>query len=117
MTGSIERDSRRVEVDALERRREAVRVALTPHLPVRDDVDPGPLHVGDRKPRRVVLGFLEVVLVDAPELSGPDPRRQPRPEPLAVDEPLGLGVAPHDGGHERCHGAEHIRDATAQRPR
>src|SRR4051794_12856354 len=69
VSGAVERDAGRVEVDAVERRREAVRVALAPHLAVRDDVDAGALHVLHGKPRRIVLRLLEEPLVDAPQLA------------------------------------------------
>ena len=53
-------DRRRVvDVDAVERGGEAVRVALAAHLAVGDDVDAGALHVADREQRRVVLRLLE----------------------------------------------------------
>ena len=47
VAGAIQSDAGRIQIDALERRREAIAVALSPHLPVRDDVDPGQLHVPD----------------------------------------------------------------------
>ncbi|HEX2434366.1 MAG TPA: hypothetical protein VHI55_10520, partial [Gaiellaceae bacterium] len=43
---------------------------------------------------RVVLGLFEERLWHAPELARSHPRRQPLPEPLAVDQPAGLGIAP-----------------------
>ena len=104
MAGAVERDARVVEVDAVECSREAVRVALPAHLAVRDDVHSRELHVPDRDTRRVVLGFLEVLLRDAPQLERAHPRRQPVAEPLAVDQPLGLRVAPDDGRDERFGG-------------
>ena len=97
---AVERDPGVVEVDALERRREPVRVALAAHLAVGDHVDPGPLHVGDRKTGRVVLRLLEVRLGHAPELARADARRQAIAEPLAVDQPVGLRIAPDDGRDE-----------------
>ena len=47
-----------VDVEALERGREAVGVALAPDLAVGDDVDAGALLVGDRERGRVVLRLL-----------------------------------------------------------
>jgi hypothetical protein len=112
VTCPIERDARRVEVDTVERRGEPVRVALAAHLSVGDDVDSCTLHVGDGEPGRVVLGLLEMRIRDAPELASPHPRRQPRPQPLAIDEPVGLRVAPDDRRDERCH----ARNISAERP-
>ena len=78
VAGAIERDAGLVEVDAVERGREAVAVALAAHLAVGDDVDARTFHVGDGKPRRVVLRLLEIRLGDAPQLAGADARRQAR---------------------------------------
>ena len=97
VTGPVERDPRCVEIDAVERRREVVRVALAAHLAVRDDVDSGLLHVTDGETGRVVLRLLEERLRHTPELPGPNARRQPVAESLAVDEPVGLRIAPDDG--------------------
>src|SRR6185437_3268127 len=97
VAGAVERDAGVVEVDAVERRREAVRVALTPHLAVGDHVDAGALHVLHREPRRVVLRLLEPLLVDPPQLTGANARRQAVAEALAVDQPVRLRVAPDDG--------------------
>ena len=44
-----------IGVDAVERRREPVRVALAPDLAVGDRVDPGTFHVPDRDDGGVVL--------------------------------------------------------------
>ena len=74
MAGSVERNARLVEVDPVERSREAVAVALAPHLAVGQDVDARPLHVGDREPGRVVLRLLEIRLGDAPQLPRADAR-------------------------------------------
>ena len=98
---AIEGDARVVEVDAVERGREAVGVALAPHLAVGDHVDAGPLHVGDREPGRVVLRLLELRLRHAPELTRAHARRQPVREPLPVDQPVRLRVAPDNRGEER----------------
>ena len=100
VAGAVERDAGLVEVDAVERGREAVRVALAPHLAVGDDVDAGALHVLHGEPRRVVLRLLEERLGHAPELARPHARRQPLAEPLAVDQPVGLRVAADDGRDE-----------------
>ncbi len=97
----VERDARVLEVDAVECRGEAIRVALAPHLPVGDDVDARELHVLHGEPGRVVLCFLEVLLADPPELERAHPRRQPVAEPLAVDEPVRLRVAPDDRREQR----------------
>jgi hypothetical protein len=48
MAGAVERGARIVDVDALERRGEAVGVALAPHFAVGDDIEAGALLVADR---------------------------------------------------------------------
>ena len=68
MPGAVHRRPRLVEVEPLERVREVVRVALAADLAVRDDVDPGLLHVAHGESRRVVLRLPEPGLVDPPQL-------------------------------------------------
>ena len=51
-----------VDVDAVERGREAVEVALAPDLAVRHDVEAGRLLLAHRLVRRVVLRLLEIRL-------------------------------------------------------
>ena len=109
VAGPIEGDAGLVEVDALERGREAVRVALAAHLAVGDDVDTGSLHVLHRQPRRVVLRLLEVLLGHAPELARAHARRQPGAEALAVDQPVGLRIAPDDRRDEGSHRRTSLR--------
>ncbi len=90
-------DGRIVEVDALERAVEAVGVALAPELAVAQDIEPGALHLADGHQRGGVLGLLEVRLGDAPDLAGAHPGRRHGAEPGAVDQPVGLDIAPHQG--------------------
>ena len=61
MAAAVERRAGIVDVDALERGGEAVRVALAAHLAVGDDVEPGALLVADGEQRRVVLRLLEPI--------------------------------------------------------
>ena len=96
MSCPVEGDSRLFEIHAFERRCEPVGVALPPHLAVGHDVHAGALHVGHGKPRRVVLCLLEVRLGHAPQLACSHARRQAAPEALAIDQPVGLRVAPDD---------------------
>src|SRR5258705_10924966 len=86
-------DARPFEVDALERRCESIRVALAPDLAVGDDVDAGALHVADGDDGRVVLGLLEELRRDAPDLPRANPRRQPAGKSRAVNEPVRLRIA------------------------
>jgi hypothetical protein len=92
MTASVESRPRVVDVDPVERRGEPVRIALTSHLAVGDDVQAGVFLRPDRKQRRVVLGLLQVRLRDAPQLSRPYAWREPSRQLLPIDQPLRLGV-------------------------
>jgi hypothetical protein len=86
-------------VDALQRGREAVRVALAPDLTVRDDVDARPFHVPDGDHRGIILRLLQPGLGDPPhalEAHARDALRQHR----AVDKPVGLGIATHHRGRQ-----------------
>ena len=64
--GPARHDRRVVDIESLERGREPVGVALAPDLPVRDDVEPCALLVGDRERGGVVLGLGEIRLRDTP---------------------------------------------------
>ena len=101
MAAAVQRRARVVDVDAFERGREAVRVALAPHLAVGDDVQPGALLVGDREPRGVVVRLLQVGRIDPPQLAGADPRREAAAELLAVDQPVRLRVGTDEAGLHR----------------
>ena len=93
VTAPVERRPRVVDVDPGERGGEPVGVALTPHLAVGDDVQPGVLLGPDRQQRRVILGLLQIRLVDSPQLTRPDAWREPSRQLASIDQPLGLGVA------------------------
>src|SRR2546423_12279053 len=96
-------------VDAVERKRESVGVALAADLAIRDDVDPGPLHVADREDRRVVLRLFEPGLGDAPDVARGDARHTVMFERRAVDQPIRLRIAADDRCRDRMrrigHGA------------
>jgi hypothetical protein len=90
-----------VEVDAVERGGEVVGVGLPADLAVGEDVQPGLLLGPDRGQGGVVLGLLQELRRDAPELRRPDARRELVPQPVAIDEPVGLGEAADDRGGQR----------------
>jgi hypothetical protein len=87
-----------VDVDALERGGEAVRVALAPDLSVGDDVESRVLLGADREQRRGVLRLVEPRRGDAPQFPRPHAGREAGGEFLAVDQPLGLGVTADERG-------------------
>ncbi|HTR11714.1 MAG TPA: hypothetical protein VMI72_00315 [Roseiarcus sp.] len=91
-------------VDALERGREAVRIALAADFAVGDDVEPGLLLQLDGDDGGVVLRLREKRLGDAPKLLRPHARRKASGEFRAVDEPFRLRVGADEGRwqkHER----------------
>ncbi len=75
VAAAVKRRARVVEVHSLECGGEAVRIAFTPDLAVRDDVDPGALHVADGDDRGVVLRLIERVALHPPYLQRPCARR------------------------------------------
>ena len=91
-----------VDVDAVERGREAVRVALAADLAVGDDVESDALLLVHGEGDGVPLGFGEVLLVDPPQVVGADPHGQVAVESLPVDQPRRLGPAADErGGQDR----------------
>ena len=66
--GAVRRLAGIVEIDAVERGREAVGIALAPLLAVGDDVEAGALLVADGEERGVVLRRVEPFGIDAPQL-------------------------------------------------
>src|SRR5712692_5647257 len=93
--------SRALRVDAAKRGGEAVRVALPPDLAVRDNVDAGALHVVDRDDRGIVLSLLEPGRVNPPHLASTHPRRHPLTKVFAIDQPVGLWIAPNYGRRQK----------------
>jgi hypothetical protein len=102
--GAAEQGARVVQVHAVQRGGEPVRIALPDLLAVGDDVQPGPLLVAQREQGGVPLSLLQVRGADPPQFTGPDPGRQPVAEPVPVDEPVRLRVAADQRG-----GKEHAR--------
>src|SRR3954464_6572364 len=90
-----DRDAWLVEVDAFEGGGEAVGIALAPDLAVGDDVDAGRLLRADREQSRIVLCFFQKGFFNPPKLACAHARWDLFGQPLAVDEPVGLWVAPH----------------------
>src|SRR5205085_2428040 len=88
-------------VDAVERQRKPVGVAFAADLAIRDDVDPGPLHVADREDRRVVLRLFEPRLGDAPDVARGDARHTVTFEHRAVHQPIPLRIAADDRCRDR----------------
>jgi hypothetical protein len=65
VAGPVER-SRIDDVDSLEGSREPIGIAFTPYLSIGDDIETGLLLRPDRQDRRVVLGFGQERLRNAP---------------------------------------------------
>jgi hypothetical protein len=81
-----------VEVDAVQRIREAAGVALPADFAVGDDVEARAFLVADGEEGAVVLCGIEPGLGDAPEVGAADPRRRTRRQLFAVDQPLRLRI-------------------------
>ena len=99
--GAVPHHRRRVDVDAVERGREAVGIALAPHLAVGDDVDAGALHVADRDQGRVVLRLFEERLRHAPHLLQAHARHGLRLQHGVIDQPVGLRIGADHGRRQQ----------------
>jgi hypothetical protein len=66
VAGPVERRSRMEDVYSLEGSREPIGIAFTPYLSIGDDIETGLLLRSDRQDRRVVLGFGQERLRNAP---------------------------------------------------
>ena len=99
VAGAIADHAGVVDVHAVERGGEPVRIALAPDLAVAHDVDAGSLHVADGDHGGIVLRLLQEGLGHPPHRLQADARnalRQHRP----VDEPVGLRIAADHRGRE-----------------
>jgi hypothetical protein len=92
VAAAVERRSRVVDVDPVERGREPVGVALAADLAVGDDVEAGVLLRADRQQGGVRLRLLEEFGGDAPQLGRAYPGREPAGQPAPVDKPLRLWI-------------------------
>jgi hypothetical protein len=101
MPRAIERGARVIQVDPLERRREAIAVALAPDFPVGHDVDTGRFLRADGQQRGVVLRLFQPRFRHAPQLARAHAGRKPPGELGAIDEPIRLWVAAHEGGRKK----------------
>ena len=116
MPSAVEGGARPVEVHALERSRKAIRIALAPDLAVRDDVDPGALEVSDGDDGGIVLGLLELLWCHPPDLRRARSWGQPASQHHAIDEPVGLRIAP-DNGRQQDMGHRHHANPSVPRLR
>src|SRR4051812_22415542 len=98
MPRAVERGPGTVDVHALERGGEPVRVALAPRFPVGDDVEPGVLLGADCEHGRIILRFFQKRFFNPPKLSRAHTRRKAPCELLAVDQPFRLRVAADQRG-------------------
>ena len=98
-----------VQVQAIERCREAVRIALAAYLAIGDDVDAGQFHAANRQQGCVVLRPGEVRLWNAPHLCHSHTRYPALGQLRTIDQPVGLRVTADDGGREEpgCRNAHH----------
>jgi hypothetical protein len=115
MAAAVQRGPRIVDVNTVESRGEPVGVALPAHLPVGDDVQAGQFLIPDGQQRRIALGLLEVGGIDPPQLRRPHSRREPLPQPSAVDEPVRLGITADQGCGQEHDSHNVTRFVTAHR--
>ena len=101
VAAAVERGAGIVDVDAFQRRREAVGVALAAHLAVGDDVEAGPLLIADGEERGVVLRLFEPFGRHPPQLQRPHPRREAAGELLPVDQPVRLRIRADERGRKQ----------------
>ena len=76
MAGAVERGAGIVDVDAFERGRKSVGIALAPLLAVGDDVEACTLLVADGEQCGVILRLLEIFRRDTPQFLGAYARRK-----------------------------------------
>src|SRR5262249_48561515 len=101
VAGAVERCAGVVDVNTVERSREAVRVALASDLAVGDDVEPGLLLRPDREQGRVVLRLLEPRLGNSPKFLRAHARRKSTGKFPAIDQPFRLWVTADQRGGEQ----------------
>src|SRR5215472_843930 len=82
-----------IQVEAVKRGSEAVRVTFAADFSICDDVETCRFLLADGQQRGIVLRLLKPWRRDAPEFCGTNSRRHLMPEFLAIDQPLGLWVA------------------------
>jgi hypothetical protein len=84
--------ARIVQIEPVQRRREAIGVALAPHLSVREDVESGQFHVTNRQQRGIVLRLLQPLFIDPPQVARANSRRHLLAKLVSVDKPVRLRV-------------------------
>src|SRR5215831_10140672 len=96
-----------IQVEAVKRGSEAVRVTFAADFSICDDVETCRFLLADGQQRGIVLRLLKPWWRDAPEFCGTNSRRHLMPEFLAIDQPLGLWVGA-DEGRRQQHGKRSI---------
>src|SRR5262245_10382335 len=109
VAGAVERCAGIVDVNAVERGRKAIRVALAPDLAVGDDIEPGLLLRPDREQGRVVLRLLDPRLGNSPKFLRADTWWETPSELSAIDQPFRLRIAT-DQGREEQHRSSPFND-------
>ena len=93
MPAAVQRGTRVVDVNAVQRGGEPVGVALPANLAVGHDVQPGQFLGPDGEQGRVLLRLVQVIGRHPPQLGGADAGREAVAQAAAVDEPVRLRVA------------------------
>src|SRR2546423_14938145 len=84
MTGAVERGAGIIDINAFESSCEAIRIALTPHFAVGDDVESSTLLIEDSDPGGVVLRLVKKFGRDPPQLLCAHPRWEPASEVFSI---------------------------------
>ena len=101
-SGPAHDDGGVVHIDAIQGQGEAVGIALSPHFAIGDDVDAGPLHVADRDQGGVILRLFQRIFGHPPNGLQPHPGHHIiAHQNGAVDQPIWLRIASHDGGGQK----------------
>src|SRR6516162_8903354 len=96
-----------IQVEAVKRGGEAVRITFAADLSICDDVETCRFLLADGQQRGIVLRLLKPWRRDAPEFCGTNSRRHLMPEFLAINQPLGLWIGA-DKGRRQQHGKRSI---------
>ena len=97
---TIQRRAGVVDINTVQCGRKAVRVALTTHFAISDNVEACALLVPNCEERRIVLSLLQPLGRNSPRLLGTNSRRKAAGEFSAIDQPVWLWIAPDKSGRQ-----------------
>ena len=95
MAAPIERCTGVLDVHALERGGESIRITFASNLAVGNDVQSGALLIADRADRRIILRFFEKLGGNPPQFFRASARRKSAGKFLPIDQPVRLRIRTH----------------------